>query len=90
MAGYLDRLEKAGAAAIRLEMSKFFWLAFGAILALGGIALVATDNVAIGIVLIALSCAFDLLFVKDLLAEQRERDRSLRGMRRRRGARTKR
>ncbi len=54
-------------------MSKFIWLAFGSILALGGIALVVIDNVAIGIVLVVLSCAFDLLFVKDLLAEQRER-----------------
>lgn len=54
-------------------MSKFFYLAFGAIFVLGGIALVVTGNVAIGIVLIVLSCAFDLLFVKDLLAEQRER-----------------
>jgi hypothetical protein len=54
-------------------MSKFFWIAFGTILALGGIALIVIDNFAIGIVLIALSCAFDLLFVKQLLAEQRER-----------------
>jgi hypothetical protein len=54
-------------------MSKFAWLAMGSILALAGIALIAIDNVAIGILLIVASCAFDVVFVKTLLAEQRER-----------------
>jgi membrane protein implicated in regulation of membrane protease activity len=57
-------------------MSKFFYLAFGAIFVLGGIALVVTGNVAIGIVLIALSCGLDLLFVKDLLAERERASKS--------------
>ena len=54
-------------------MNKFVWLALGMVLAFAGIALVAIDNVAIGIVLIVASCALDLLFVIALLAEQRER-----------------
>ena len=54
-------------------MSKFAWLAMGSILALAGVALIAIDNVAIGIVLIIVSCAFDIVFVKALLGEQRAR-----------------
>ena len=54
-------------------MSKFIWLAMGLAFALAGILLVVSYNVAVGIVLIVLSGVFDLLFVRDLLAEQRER-----------------
>jgi hypothetical protein len=53
-------------------MSKFAWLAMGMILALAGVALIAIDSLAIGILLIVASCALDVVFVKALLAEQRE------------------
>lgn len=54
-------------------MNKFAWLAMGMTLALAGVALIVIDNVAIGIVLIAASCGFDLLFLQALRAEQRDR-----------------
>ena len=54
-------------------MSKYAWLAIGTILTLAGIALIVIDNVAIGTILIVVSCAFDILFLQASRFEQRQR-----------------
>ena len=54
-------------------MNKYAWLAIGTILTLAGIALIVIDNLALGIILIVASCAFDLLFLQALRFEQRQR-----------------
>ena len=54
-------------------MPKSAWLAFGTVLAVGGIALMLFNHLWAGVAMIVVSCAFDLLFVKALHDEHKQR-----------------